>query len=316
MKLHLDTDFAGDPDDAAALAMLLGFDDVHLTGITTVADPDGRRAAYVRRMLALAGSTDIPVAPGARISMTHGAVMGDIPDHARYWGSEPLWAQQAETGCHAALDLLAASVETGATVVAIGPMTNLALLAQRHPGHLARAHVVAMGGWFAPVAPGLPCWGPAADWNVQCDTAAAVTVLQHAGRLTLVPLSMTIAVFLRLGEVDRLCASGRIGRLLARQAIAYCVDEGKAEIARAHDGLPDDLLNFHHDPLTCATATGWGGVEHQTRDLVAVHSGDVLSFEETPDGRSVDVVTAVDSLAFGHTWLAAVEAADRRTTVT
>ena len=47
MQIHLDTDFAGDTDDACALAYLLARDDVDLVGVTTVADADGRRAATV-----------------------------------------------------------------------------------------------------------------------------------------------------------------------------------------------------------------------------------------------------------------------------
>ena len=43
-RIHLDTDLGSDTDDLAALAMLLGWSDVELTGITTVSDPDGRRA--------------------------------------------------------------------------------------------------------------------------------------------------------------------------------------------------------------------------------------------------------------------------------
>ena len=47
MRIHLDTDLGGDTDDACALAMWLGWAGVEITGITTVADPRGRRAGYV-----------------------------------------------------------------------------------------------------------------------------------------------------------------------------------------------------------------------------------------------------------------------------
>ena len=67
MRVHLDTDFAGDTDDACALAYLLARDDVDLVGVTTVADADGRRAAYARYFLELAGRPDVPVAAGAAL---------------------------------------------------------------------------------------------------------------------------------------------------------------------------------------------------------------------------------------------------------
>ena len=38
MRIHLDTDLGGDTDDACALAMLLGWHEAEITGITTVAD--------------------------------------------------------------------------------------------------------------------------------------------------------------------------------------------------------------------------------------------------------------------------------------
>ena len=67
-KIHLDTDLGGDMDDLCALAMLLRWEDVELTGITTVAEANGRRAAYTRYVLGLEGRGEIPVAAGADVS--------------------------------------------------------------------------------------------------------------------------------------------------------------------------------------------------------------------------------------------------------
>jgi inosine-uridine nucleoside N-ribohydrolase len=72
MKIHLDTDYGGDPDDTCALAMLRGWEGVDIVGITTNLDADGRRAGCVHHCLELAGRTDIPVEAGARESMTTG----------------------------------------------------------------------------------------------------------------------------------------------------------------------------------------------------------------------------------------------------
>jgi purine nucleosidase len=48
VRVHLDTDIGGDPDDACALAMLLGWPGLDLVGITTTIDPGGVRAACAR----------------------------------------------------------------------------------------------------------------------------------------------------------------------------------------------------------------------------------------------------------------------------
>jgi purine nucleosidase len=47
LKVHLDTDLGGDPDDVCALAMLLKWPGVEITAITTTAEAGGRRACYV-----------------------------------------------------------------------------------------------------------------------------------------------------------------------------------------------------------------------------------------------------------------------------
>lgn len=50
-KIHLDTDLGGDIDDLCALAMLLRWRNVELTGITTVAENGGKRAGHTRYVL-------------------------------------------------------------------------------------------------------------------------------------------------------------------------------------------------------------------------------------------------------------------------
>ncbi len=308
MRIHIDTDFAGDTDDAAAVAMVLGWPDAELVGITTTADPDGARAGYVHRLLALAGRDGVPVASGAGRSSTTGEAMGGLPDHAAYWGGPPVAPRLSPPG--EAVELLAASVERGAVIAAIGPLTNLALLEQARPGILDRSAVVAMGGWVYPPAAGLPPWGPERDWNIQCDTGAALTVLAEAGHLTLATLPATMTAHLRAAHLPRLEASGPIGQLLARQGRAHENELGNRRLGSAHELLPDDLLNFQFDPVACAAALGWEGATTATVTLRPRFDGPVLRFDPADDGPAVEVVIAVDGDAFADAWLAAIERVD------
>jgi inosine-uridine nucleoside N-ribohydrolase len=66
MKVHLDTDIGGDPDDACALAMLLRWPSLEIVGVTTCTEIDGKRAGMVRYVLRMAGREDVPVAAGAQ----------------------------------------------------------------------------------------------------------------------------------------------------------------------------------------------------------------------------------------------------------
>ena len=126
VRVHLDTDLGGDPDDACALAMLLGWPGVDLVGVTTTIDPGGRRAGCVAELLEISGRSDIPVVAGAEASLTTLRRAWRVSDgDERYW-PRPVRARPSPPG--AALDLLARDIEQGATVVAIGPYTNLAFL--------------------------------------------------------------------------------------------------------------------------------------------------------------------------------------------
>ena len=307
MLIHLDTDLGGDPDDACALAMLLGWRDVQLTAVTTTIDPGGLRAGCADHLLRLAGRADVPVVAGAAKSLTRAQSVGPATGDPRYW---PPGLRPHPASAGAALDALQRSIDLGATVVAIGPYTNLAVLELLRPGARGHATVVVMGGWVDAPEPGLPDWGPQSDWNVQWDTQAARLVLDTAGDLTLVTLPATLAAPLRARDLARLRASGPVGRLLARQSEARAADADMPELGQAFRQLPDDLLNFHYDPVTCAVALGWPGATTSVRRLRPVLTGDVLHCQPDENGRQVTVVSTVDGQAFTETWLRAVETAD------
>jgi purine nucleosidase len=302
VRVHLDTDFGGDTDDACALAMMLGWSGVEITGITTVADPGGRRAAYVAYLLHLAGRDEIPLAAGAEVSLT---TLGraDPVDDERHWPAD-IAPRPSPPG--AALDLLGRSLDAGATLVAIGPYTNLALLEISCAGSLAREPVVVMGGWVHQPPPGLPQWGPDMDFNVQWDTRAAEVVAATA-QLTLVTLSATLSAHLRRTDLPRLRAAGPVGQLLARQSEAHGQTNQIEQLGREHAGLPDDLLNFQYDPVACAVALGWSGAAVTDMRMRPLRRDGVLFFQPHPEGRPTRVVLDVDGVAFREIWLAAVE---------
>jgi purine nucleosidase len=306
-RIHLDTDLGSDTDDLCALTMLLGWPGAELVGVTTNTDPGGLRAGMTAYALALAGRRDVPVVAGAESTLGEPMVSFAFPD---YWPEpiEPLPARPGE-----ALELLAASAEAGATIVAVGPYTNLAMLETIRPGLLRRAGVVIMGGHLTAAREGFPPWGPEEDFNVQQDHWAARIVLQRCDPLV-VPLAATAQVWLRAAHTARLRAAGRLGTLLAAQGEAHALDHAMADLARSWPGLPDDLLNFQHDPLACAAALGWEGVAVEEVPTHLEVRGERLLLSRRQGARPLRAVTAVDGAAFEEAWLAAVEraAAGRR----
>lgn len=299
--LHLDTDIGGDIDDLCALAMVLGWPGADLIAVTTNSDDGGRRAGYARYALDLAGRGDIPVAAGADIALGRYRVTPGLPDEAAYW---PTAIPPAPGPLGAALDLLEESIARGATIAAIGACTNLALLEERSPGILRRARLVLMGGHVYPPRAGFPAWGPEMDWNLQVDAESALRVLQRADPI-LVPLSVTVETSLRRAHLDTLRRGGPLARLIARQAEAFARDEGyEARYGRTCAGLPDDTINFQHDPLACAVALGWdAGVEVQTLPLITTIEGGWLRQRIGEGGAPTRVVTRVDAEAFAALWM-------------
>jgi hypothetical protein len=105
--------------------------------------------------------------------------------------------------------------------------------------------------------------------------------------------------------LPRLADAGRLGKLLYRQAELFSRTEGfEQKYGQVYAGVPDDIINFHHDPLACAIALGWrGGVEIDTVPLrIEVRNGYLY---EIPDanGKPIRVVTKIDGSTFNRFWL-------------
>lgn len=281
--------------------MLLRMPEVDIVGITTVGDDHGRRAGYVRRVLELAGREGIPVAAGADVSSGVYRTELGLPSESDYW-PEPV--APYPTPLESALDLLERSIDGGATLIGIGPWTNFSLLEERRPGILERTDLFLMGGYVHGPRPGFPQFTSQDDFNVQIDARSAAHVLASS-RPTVVPVDVTVETSLRRSQLDALRRSGPAGALIARQAEAFARDEKvEARYGRTNPGLPDDTINFQHDPLATAVALGWHrGIEITDIPLRCEIEGGWLRMRPDPGGRPIPVVTRVDGAAFNEAWL-------------
>jgi inosine-uridine nucleoside N-ribohydrolase len=300
-KIHLDTDLGGDIDDLCALALLLNNPDVEITGITVVGDTNGKRTGYTKYVLNLVGRKNIPVFAGADTSQRYYRYELGLPQEDKYW-PEPV--TPSPNPPEKAIQLLKNSIEQGATIVGIGPYTNLYLLDAQYPGILKQAKLFLMGGYIYPVRAGFPAWKNEFDFNIQVDIKSAKHVLENSNP-TLIPLSITAETYLRRLYLEELKQSGVLGKLIAQQAESFAEDEKmESKYGKTCKGLPSDIINFQHDPLACAIALGWrDGIEIDEIPLIFEEKEGYLYERIDDSGKMTKVVTKVDGLRFSKYWL-------------
>lgn len=299
-RIHLDTDIGGDPDDVCALAMLLKWPGVHLTGITTVAEDNGRRAGYAKYVLRIAGRDDIPVKAGADVADGYFAYKPAYPDDKEYW-PEPI--SPSANPLDEALELLRASIEQGATIACIGQYTNLFLLDKKYPGILNKAKLFLMGGYVYPIREGYPQWGNEFDYNIQLDVHSAKHVLENSDP-TIIPMTVTVETAIRRAYLPALGEIGKLGQLLVRQNEAHDREyQNEEKIGKTCARLPADILNFQHDPLACAIALGWNdgiSIEDVPLRFAVIEGGLHEIIDEA--GKKTKLVTRINGAKFNAFW--------------
>jgi inosine-uridine nucleoside N-ribohydrolase len=197
-------------DDAIALLLALASPEVELLGVTTVAGNQTleKTTANAIRVLDFVGRDDIPVAAGAdRPLVREPFVAAEVHGETGLDGPDLPPPQRDPLEQHA-VDFLAEKI-AGATLVAVGPLTNIALLLARHP-HARPDRIVLMGGSI-----GLGNVTPAAEFNIWADPEAAARVFAAALDVTMVGLDVTHEALLMTEDAERLRSSGRTGRMVA-----------------------------------------------------------------------------------------------------
>jgi purine nucleosidase len=223
-------------DDALALLLAAASPDLSLVAVTTVAGnrPLETTTANASRILALAGREDVPVHAGCARPIAMAQPRCNLVHGEDGLGGVPLPSGPAAREPHASELMVRELVRRPAgtlTLVAVGPLTNLALAEIRHPGVLARAReLLVMGG--AAFCPGNVT--PAAEFNFHADPVAAHVVLSAGAPLVLFGLDVTSKAVMPAGWVDGLRALGtRCGAAAHDMLRAY----GK-EDPLLHDACP------------------------------------------------------------------------------
>ena len=216
-RIIIDTDPG--VDDAIAILMALAASSVEVAGITVVGGnvSHARALRNARALLEFLGESDIPVHRGSSRPLT-GKFASARNFHSGSGITRRLPKPTVALPPQGAVDFLADQLSANPgdiTLVAIGPLTNLARLERQHPGALSLAQsLVIMGG--AVDSPGNIM--PQAEFNFYCDPLAAHEVMATGLPMTLVDLAACRQVAMSREMANSLKSRGLRG-LLALQII-------------------------------------------------------------------------------------------------
>ena len=201
-------------DDAFAIALALASpEEIELIGITTVAGnvPLELTHRNARFLCELCGHKRVPVHAGADRPLLRGPVTAEaVHGPSGLDGlevAEPARPLRRQHAVDFMVETLRAAGEAAITLVACGPLTNLAMVLSEAPEVSASVRqIVLMGG--ASHAKGNVT--PAAEFNIHVDPDAAAVVFACGRPITVFSLDATYQVLAGPEHAERLESLGRI----------------------------------------------------------------------------------------------------------
>jgi inosine-uridine nucleoside N-ribohydrolase len=254
-------------DDAIAIFLALASPELDVVGLTTVVGnaPVEQATTNALRLLHFAGRDDVPVAQGAGRPVVH-PPRDFVARPSKVHGSDglgeaglplsPVSARQLH-----AVDLMAEAVRqhgSALTIVALGPLTNVALFFALHPELASQfGHLVVMGGGLAEGGN----YTPAAEFNFYSDPVAADRVFQAMRPTTLVSLDVTQRAVLTPADFP----AGRGGRVTSavHHMLDFYVDWHIATYGTDELPMHDSLaVAYAVDPTILTTVPAGLGVAY------------------------------------------------------
>lgn len=193
LPVIVDLDLGDDIDDSFALALLLRTPGVDLLGISTAWGDTALRVQMAQRLLRETGSAPIPVLQGLATASTTNF------SQAR-WASGPHGvsrpAPQPAAGASVDFLLQQARQRPGqVTLLALGPLSNLAAAIRRDPDGFRQLRQVVLMGGSVRVGYSKHDWQPPRppdrEYNIVSDPAAAQAVFASGVPIVMMPLDAT-----------------------------------------------------------------------------------------------------------------------------
>jgi inosine-uridine nucleoside N-ribohydrolase len=207
-------------DDALAIAFACGHPGLDLRAVTTVGGnvPLAQTTVNALSVLELAGRPDLPVAAGSPGPLLQPLADARLVHGETGLGEARLAAPGRQPVAGHAIDLLNETISAAPgeiTLIATGPLTNIALALRRYPALAGQvADFVIMGG-----SAGRGNVTPAAEFNIATDPEAAAIVFAAGWRVTMTGLDVTLQTRTDGAILERMRGLGRLGHDLLLPAL-------------------------------------------------------------------------------------------------
>lgn len=271
-------------DDAAAIAYLLTRSDlVNILGITAVAGNTTVDNAANNAMILLdtAQRTNIPVVVGAAGPLTLAPSQQGLFVHGPdgFWFTSYQFAQHDLSALsHDAAGFLCSKAAAGVTLLALGPLTNVANAVAACPEQMKLYKIVWMGGAKAVDGEGNT---PVSVFNPWYDPNAADIVLHSGLTVTMVTSDASRTATIDTAMFDKMAAKGNaLGKLIAPSLKQY------ASIFASPSGHGGKTRVALYDPATAVLAAHPDWITSQT-GLVTVITPDGVTRGQTVMGFSL-----------------------------
>jgi len=166
-----DTRIGSGIDDALALGLILGSPELNLIGVTTVGGDTNQRALILSRYLTFTGRRSVPIAIGAEPQPKL-----ELDAQSRFaYHPDVIFNRSIKPVKESAAEFMASRLKStkGVTIIATGPMTNIARLLKDFPDSKSQIARIILS-----------------DAMLALDEPAAKTVFDSGVQLVVVPSSM------------------------------------------------------------------------------------------------------------------------------
>lgn len=235
-------------DDALAIMLAAASPEVRILGMTAVAGNTGLEytAPNLAKIADLVG-LDVPLGRGAARPLWRRDTVPDAGVH----GSDGLGGYQlppSQRRLEPAIPLLARLVEESdqpVTIVAVGPLTNIALFINEYPETARKVErIVIMGGGAREV---LGNATPTAEFNIYFDPDAAAAMFDFGVPITMIGLDVTHQALVGSAHLAGLYASGGPIAAMVKGILGHYGEH-------AYSGRDIDDAAAQHDSLAVAAA--------------------------------------------------------------